>query len=726
MRRTLRNLTLILGLAQAWLAAGPPAPTPEWTVSPGAKAISALPRTAWLKDGTLLLCDTRRPEAERVLERLDPAPGARRPALDQAKAMAGLKELLGEAAPAGLPWPEEVDDLGRRALVKAGDALLVLDLQAATWRRLAGARAAALAPDGRRVALVRDHDLHILDLETGTEVRITRDGSETVLNGQFSWVYGEEIFDHREAACWWSPDSRSLAFLRSDESAVPLHSFTDFQPFQARVVAQRYPQAGQPNPRVTLGVASARAGTVAWMGLAPAAYEYLVRVTWLPASDRVAVQALNRAQDTLDLLLVDRATGAAAAILRERDADWVHFYDPWFLADGRQFLWASDRTGYNHLYRYDLDGRLVNAVTAGAWSLTPWGMYSGGRTGLVAVDEKAGRAYYTRHAGGGTASQLWRVGLDGSGAAPVSSAEGHHSVTFAPDRQTYLDAWSSLARPPSLTLARADGAPLRTLAEARTGLDLQLPGLLTIPAGDGFPLPARITWPRAVDKARRHPVIFSVYGGPGAPCVLDQWGGWDLLCQQLLVAEGYIVVAVDNRSSAAIGRKFEAAIRGRLYGDVELNDLADAVRWVKAQPWADPDRVGIWGWSGGGTYTLAALTRTREFKAGIAVAPVTDWRYYDSVYTELAMKSPADNPEGYLATSQVRTAKDLHGRLLLVHGSYDDNVHPQNSQAFIDALVQSGKLFEYMVYPMRQHSLSDDPARIHLLRTMVDFWKRNL
>ena len=507
---------------------------------------------------------------------------------------------------------------------------------------------------------------------------------------------------------------------------MPLHSFTDFQPFQARIVAQRYPQAGQPNPRVTLGIAAAGAGTVAWMGLAPSAYEYLVRVTWLPDSGRVAVQTLNRAQDTLDLHLVDRATGAAAAILREHDADWVHFYDPWFLRDGRQFLWVSDRTGYNHLYRYDLDGRLVNAVTAGDWSLTPWGMYSGGRTGLAGVDEQAGRAYFTRQAGGGTGSQLWRVALDGTGAAPVTSADGHHGIAFGPDPQVYLDTWSSLSRPPSLTLARTDGTLRRTLAEARTGPDLQLPERCTIPAGDGFPLPARITRPRSFDPAVRHPVIFSVYGGPGAPCVLDQWGGWDLLCQQLLVAEGYVVVAVDNRSSAAIGRKFETAIRGRLYGEVEVNDLADAVRWVKAQSWADPDRVGIWGWSGGGTYTLAALTRTREFKAGIAVAPVTDWRYYDSVYTEMAMKSPADNPEGYLATSQVRTAKDLHGRLLLVHGSYDDNVHPQNSQAFIDALVQAGKLFEYMVYPMRQHGISDDPARIHLLRTMVDFWKRNL
>jgi dipeptidyl-peptidase-4 len=703
---------LLFGLTQVCLlAAGQPV-TPEWMQSPEARALFAQPRTLWLKDGTLLLDDVRKPEKERCIERLDPATGKRVPALDTAKALASLQAALGaKEVPALLPWPEALDDAGRRALVQAGDGYFVMDLANASFQAVPGADSASLSPDGRRVAFVKEHDLYVLDLDTRAERRLTKDGTDTVLNGTFSWVYGEEIFDHRDEAFWWSPDSRTLAFLRSDDTAVPLHSFTDFRPFQAKVVQQRYPQPGQPNPVVRVGFADAGTGALAWMDAAPGSFEYVVGVTWLPQGGRAAVQTLNRAQDTLDLALVEAATGTAARILRERADTWVHFYEPTFLKDGKHFLWASDRTGYNHLYRYTLDGKLVNPVTHGDWSLTPWGQYAGGRCGLLSVDE------------GSVEAQLYRAKLDGSRFERLSKEKGRHGASFSPDGRFYLDRWSSTTVPPSLAVHRADGTTLQVLAPAPTGLDFQASILFTIPAADGLPLNASVLRPAGFDPAKRYPVIFHVYGGPGAPQVLDRWTGFD---DQLLAGQGYVVVAVDNRSSAAVGMKYEAAIKGQLYGDVEMQDLLSAVKWVKAQAWTDPERVGVWGWSGGGTYTLAALTRSREFKAGIAVAPVSDWRYYDSVYTEMSMKLPADNPKGYEATSQVATAKDLHGRLLLVHGTFDDNVHPQNAQAFADALIASGKVFESMAYPMRKHGISDGPARLHLYRTMLDFWKRNL
>jgi dipeptidyl-peptidase 4 len=714
---------LLLGFAQVCLLTAAQPHTPEWALSEDAKALTKLPRTLWLKDGTLLLEDLRKPEKERFLERLDPATGLRKPALDTARALASLKALLGEKeAPAKLPWPEGVDDRCRRALVQVGEAFLLLDLPTATFTRLPAAKAASLSPDGTRAAFVRDQDLYVVDLDTRAEKRLTLDASATVLNGTFSWVYWEELYGHRDEAFWWSPDSRGLAFLRSDESAVPLHSFTDFQPHQARVVTQRYPQAGQPNPAVRLGLASADTGAVTWMALPEASYEYVANVTWLPGGDRVAVQTLNRGQDTLDLHLVDWS-GKVQTVLREQNPDGVHFYEPRFLKDGKHFLWASDRTGYNHLYRYTLDGKLVNPVTQGEWSLTPWGD-DNGATGLQGVD--GGWAYFTCQASGSVERQVWKAKLDGSGLKRVTAEDGTHAPAFSPDFRYFVDTWSSVTRPPSLALRKADGTVAQVLAEARDGKDLVLPSLFTLPAADGLPLPARVSKPRNFDPARRYPVIFYVYGGPSAPSVADRWGGGGNAFDQVLLEEGYVVVSVDNRSSAAIGRKYEAANRLRLYGDVEVNDLLAGVRWVKAQPWADPERVGVWGWSGGGTYTLAALTHTREFKAGIAVAPVSDWRFYDSYYTELVMKRPEDNPDGYKATSQVEAAKDLHGRLLLVHGTHDDNVHPQNSQAFMDALIASGKLFDTMVYPMRKHGIADKPATLHLYRTMVEFWKKNL
>jgi dipeptidyl-peptidase-4 len=303
-------------------------------------------------------------------------------------------------------------------------------------------------------------------------------------------------------------------------------------------------------------------------------------------------------------------------------------------------------------------------------------------------------------------------------------------VSFSPDRRFFLDAHTSHRTPPSLTLRTAAGAPVSVVAPPRTDLlatlDLVVPDLTTVPADDGFPLPARIVRPQGFDPSRRYPVIVNPYGGPSSPTVRDGFYGGSSLFEQVLARAGYAVVNIDNRSATGIAKKLEDPVARRVWSDNELADVLAGVRWLKAQPWVDPGRVGIWGWSGGGTFTLLAMTRSTEFKAGIAVAALVDGRFYDTKFEEAYMKTPADNPEGYEHIALQKRAKDLSGRLMLVHGTYDDNVHPQNLWVFADALIEAGKPFDMMVYPMRQHGIEDRPARRHLFNAMLEFWKRNL
>jgi dipeptidyl-peptidase-4 len=310
--------------------------------------------------------------------------------------------------------------------------------------------------------------------------------------------------------------------------------------------------------------------------------------------------------------------------------------------------------------------------------------------------------------------------------ARITREDGLHRVAFSPDRRFYVDTHSNRDTLPSLALYDAAGNRRAVLAES--WMDRVAPfgfskkEIFTLAAPDGFALPASLVKPPSFDASKRYPVLIHVYGGPGAPIVQDAWSR-DGFFDQLLAARGYVVASIDPRSATGRSKTLENLVAGKMMGDVELDDLLAGVRWLKAQSWADPDRFGIWGWSGGGSYTLLALTRSKEFAAGISGAPVTDWHFYDSKFGEAYMKTPDANPDGYEHTSFVRRARDLHGRLLLVFGTYDDNVHPQNAWAFADALVNAGKPFDLMVYPMRKHSFTDAAAKIHRAEKMLEFWK---
>jgi len=708
--------------------------TVEWVFSDAAAELTALPTTAWTAANEVLLLDPRVPKATRTLERLDPRTGVRRVAVDRAKAFASLEALVGkEALPETFTWPDSLDRAGRRAAYLVAGDVFVLDIAASRFTRVTrtptAESIARLSPDGTAVAYVRDHDLWVTGLDGGGKARLTADGSETVLNGSLSWVYWEEVFESKEDGYWWSDDSRSIAFLRTDESAVSVMTWVDFKQPVPALVHQRYPKAGGVNPAVRLGIVDVKSGATAWLPRDAVPYEYILRVTWRPDSGRVAVQTTNRAQTRLDLWLVDRTSGEATRALSDDDPAWVTIHDLQFLADGR-FVWSSERDGFTHLYLYGADGTLANRLTSGAWSVRGTGAFYGAPLGAATVDDAGGRVFFTALEKSSIERHLYSVRLDGSGFERITREDGTHRVSLSPDRRFVLDAHSSHRKPPSLTLSTAAGAPVSVVAPPRTDLlatlDLAVPELTTVPADDSFPLPARIVRPKGFDPSRRYPVIVNPYGGPSSPTVRDGFYGGSSLFEQVLARAGYAVVNIDNRSATGIAKKLEDPVARRVWSDNELADLLAGVRWLKAQPWVDPGRVGIWGWSGGGTFTLLAMTRSTEFKAGIAVAALVDGRFYDTKFEESYMKTPADNPAGYEHIALQTRAKDLSGRLMLVHGTWDDNVHPQNLWVFADALIEAGKPFDMMVYPMRKHGIEDRPARRHLFNAMLEFWQRNL
>jgi len=708
--------------------------TIEWVFGDEGRQVSSLPSTFWLKDGSLLLYDGRKPQSQRAFELLDPSTGVRRQAFDLAAALASLNALLpASEAMHTLEWPNSFDQAGRHAVYILNGDLFLLDTAAARFSRLTKTEAEELSPgfspDGKRLAFVRANDLYVIDLDKTTETRVTRDGSETTLNGTLSWVYWEEIFGRRDIGYWWSPDSSALAYLHTDESQIPVSYFTDFQPDTPRVIKQRYPRAGGTNPRVSVAVAEIGRKGPKWVQIADPPFEYILRVKWLPDGSRLSVQTLTRDQRVLGLHIADRKSGWSTRILTETDPAWINSHDDLhFLKDGRHFLWASEKDDYYHLYRHSMDGRLVNQVTRGSWAMASSGGVPWVKQAVSGIDEANGWVYFTAMERSSIERNLYRVKLDGSNMTRLSSEPGVHRVSMSPNTQFYLDGFSDARTPPSLTLRRSDGSLQQTIAapitEPLARFDVQYPSLLTIPAADGFPMPARILKPRDFRPEQKHPVILFVYGGVSSPTVANAWQS-DLLFYQLLLEEGFVVIKVDNRSATGISKKLENTVLGKV-GEPETRDLLDATRWLKVQPWVDAGRIGVWGWSNGGTMTLNLMTRSKEFKAGISVAPCIDWRYYDTKWTEAILKTPKENPQGYAATSLVARAADLHGQLLLVHGSYDDNVHPQNTQAFADALIKAGKLFDMLVYPMRKHDIGDRAATVHLYRTMLEFWKRNL
>jgi dipeptidyl-peptidase 4 len=732
-RKTLSHVALWLLAALPAAAQTPRELTVDWVYGDEATEAVKVPKFAWTSSGDVLFLDERKPSAERTIERVGAQTGTRSAAVDARAALSSLRALSPSGdVPTSLAWPEAIDPAGRTAVYLYGDDLYVLDIAASRFDRLSSTEAKEmlprLSPDGRKLAFVRGNDLWVVDLASKKETRLTSDGSDTILNGTLSWVYWEEIFDRGDTGYWWAPDSSAIAFLRTDDSPVDVSTFTDFAPAVPRVIRQRYPRTGGLNPTVRLGIAEVAGGKTAWMEPTGASYEYILGVEWLPDSSAVAVQTTNRAQTKIDIWRFDRAGGKATLVLSDDDPPLAYQKELQFADGGKTWIVSFENAGHTQLYRYGADGSRKNAVTQGNWSVRGNNSFQA-PLGSAFVDDANGLIYFMAIEKSPLERHLYRIRPDGTGMTRITREDGTHKIALSPDRRFYVDTWSNANTPPSLAIYDVSGKRRAVLAESRTDLlapyELTKREIFTIPAPDGFALPASLLKPPNFDPAKRYPVLIHVYGGPGSPIVLDRWGRDDLF-EHLLAQNGYVVASFDPRSATGRSKELEDLVVGKMMSDVELGDLKDAVKWLKAQPWADAERFGIWGWSGGGSYTLLAMTRTQEFKAGISGAPVTDWHFYDTRFGEAYMQTAETNPEGYALTSFVKRAKDLSGRLLLMFGSYDDNVHPQNAWAFADALIAAGKPFDIMVYPMQKHSFTSKAAIKHRAEKMLEFWKLNL
>jgi len=576
-----------------------------------------------------------------------------------------------------------------------------------------------LSPDSKHLAYTRANNLYAFDLDSGLEYQITADGSETVYNGWASWVYFEEILGRgsRYAAFWWSPDSRKIAFLRFDDSPVPIFPIFRSTGVHGELENQRYPKSGDPNPKVKLGIVALPDNKVVWADFDENADHYVAWPFWLPASDRLAVQWMNRGQDNIKIFSVDPKTGGKEEILDEKQAAWVEFFeDLYFFKDGSGFLLRSDVDGWRHLYSYDLKGKLRARLTEGSWQVA----------GISLVDEKNKWVYFSANKERSTETGLYRVRFDGQGLEHLSKEPGSHFCQVSPGASYFLDMSTSVEHPSRQDLFRSDGTRVRNVdsSESPTIKEYALAKkeLFTIPTEDGYSLPAYWILPPDFDEAKKYPVVFTVYGGPGAPTVSNSYPPvpWLYLAQ-----EGIIVLSVDHRGSGHFGKK-GAALMHRSLGKWEMDDLSQAVKWLRQKPFVDAAKIGITGGSYGGYTTCLALTYGADyFTHGIASSSVTDWRLYDSVYTERYMDTPAENKEGYEFGSVMTHAKNLKGVLFLEHGDMDDNVHMQNTVQLIDALMEQDKNFEYIVFPNQRHGFGGK-KRENANRRHVDFWFKHL
>lgn len=649
--------------------------------------------------------------------------------LGDTTSLASLKAAGGPSS-GPLPWPDIIDPNGNAFLYHLSAGYFLFDITSNSFKKLDAIPSAAeqvrLSPDDSMVSFVKDHNLYGLSIADGQTKQLTTTGAPSFLNGTLTWEYWEEIYNHDDTATWWSPDSKHLAFFETDESPVPLSTVVDFRQQYPKLVTQCYPKPGQPNPIVRLKVIDESSGDIASVPVVDG-QEYIVGVKWA-GPDELLFETLNRAQSEAKFNVFKPSTGTAATIAKD-DNNWLDVYTDFDYIDGGKYLlFDSAKDGQEHLYKAATDGSgSVQPVTHGSWQVISKDLF--GPDAVDYVDREHDRIFFTCTRDSYLDRNVYSVNTDGSNLQEITKEQGTHSASFSPDGRYYVDSFSSLKAMPRDELRSSDGKLIAVVAKSDPSVMAQYAhstGKLTfIPARDGFLLPAWIVKPRNMKPGKKYPVILSIYGGPEAPQVNDQWDfGW--ADNQLYCDAGFIVANVDCRSSMVKDRLLTANVHGHFYGASERNDFVDAARWLKKQPDIDPNRVGIMGWSGGGGNTLNCMCHSTEFKAGIAGAPYADPSFYDVFYSEHLFGLPKDNPQGYADAAVEHFAKNLHGKLLLMWGTGDDNVHPQNEEAFIDACIAAGKQIQVMIYPMRKHGFADLGAIEHRQQAFLDFFKANL
>jgi dipeptidyl-peptidase 4 len=615
----------------------------------------------------------------------------------------------------GIPSYQWAPD-GKHILFVSSGQLYLYDLAARTSILLAPAKKDVVdphfSPDGKRIAFIYQHDLWVVPTARGKERRLTFGGNKLLLHGEPDWIYLEEL-DVR-SGYHWSPDSKHIAFIELDERPVPVYPLTEQSSKQATVDFQIYPKAGDPNPLVRVGIVDLKSRKTVWVDRAA---EYIPRVDWADV-DAVALQLLNRAQNELELIEANPASGRSRSLLVEKDAHWVDVTDDLtYLSEGRQFLWTSDRSGFHHIYLYDRDGRLIRQITSGDWVVSD----------IVGVDEKNGWIYYRSNQFETIGLNLFRIRLDGSGAERLTEESGTHRISMNAASTALIDVSSSLNRAQRMSVIKLTGEKRIDFFQPRdlSVFDLVSPEIQEVKTPDGAIIRVLLYKPRNMEPGRKYPLVVYAYGMPGVPTIQDAWAGNRGLFHQFLVQQGFLVAQIDDRSSALPGHKHAVAGYHNL-GPLAAKDFEMALQYLKSFPFVDGEATAIWGWSGGGYTAAYHLTHTALFKAGVAVAPVTDWRLYDSIYTERYMGMPDRDPEAYDRSSVLKAAANYQGRLLLIHGTLDDNVHPQNTIQLVDALIQNNKRFDLMLYPDKTHDISGAAASVHLYSTIYEFLERNV
>ena len=575
----------------------------------------------------------------------------------------------------------------------------------------------SFSPDGKRVAFVRKHDLYTIELATGRESRLTSDGAEHVFNGRLDWVYEEELASRTGRSYEWAPDGGAIAYLRLDETAVGAYPLVDFLQVPAKATFQRYPKAGTANSVASLRVVAMDGSP---RGEArPEGDIYIVPAfSWTRDSKSVCYRVLNRAQDHEEVRLLEVPGGRSRTLFTEQDPYWINVFDPpRFLADGR-YLWQSERDGFAHLYVGTAAGGAPRAITSGRWIVDR----------VLGVDEKHALAYFTANEENIRRRAIYRVGLDGRAFARLPLPKGTHSAELSPDARHLLDTFSTVAQAPVLSLLDSSGKALREVDRPENRLaefELATTEEMEVAADDGTKLAARLVKPADFDPSRKYPLIVYVYGGPHSQVVRDNWGATSLL-DHYLASKGFLVWSLDNRGSSARGHAWETPLF-RETGVHELKDQLAGVRYVQSLPYVDAGRIGIWGWSYGGYMTLYALTNApAAFKCGVAGAPVTHWKFYDTIYTERYMRTPKENPKGYEASAPLTKARELKAKLLLIHGTADDNVHMQNTMAFVDALAKAGRPYELQVQPGQKHGFRGKASLNFRNAAIAKFFQENL
>jgi dipeptidyl-peptidase 4 len=681
----------------------------------------------WLDDRTFTW--PRTSEKGTVVEQavIDTQTGQKRTLFDAAKLQAAAKRIGGVSDDEAKRltqqrgWNFSPDK--KTVVLTVGDDLYLYTFDSDSMTRLTSSpgeeQEAGFSPDGRFVSFVRNNNLYVVDVATQRERQLTTDGSEDMLNGMFDWVYQEEVYGRGNFhGYWWSPDSSRIVYLQLDERPVKRFTVVDHIPTMQRLENELYPKAGYPNPIAKLFTVTANGGSP--REISTDSYSggdfLIVSVDWTPDSSKVFYQITNREQTWLDVNTVDATGGTPKTLFRETTKAWIepdYNQKITFLKDG-SFLWLSERNGYKHLYQYGADGAVKKQITDGPWEVRV----------LHGVDKNNDWIYFSGTERSVLGTDVYRIHPDGSALARLSEAAGEHRAIFNPSMAQYVDSWSDVQTPTQISLIRNDGSRVRTIdsneVAALRDVRASKPEFLQVKTRDGFTMEAMMIKPPDFDPSKKYPVYEFTYSGPHAQQVRNGWRGATYLWWQLIAQRGAIVWVCDNRSASGKGMQATWPIY-KHFGELELRDLEDGLKWLTSQPYVDGSRVILDGWSFGGFMTTYALTHSTMWAGGMAGGTVADWHDYDSIYTERYMLMPQNNPDGYEKSSPRFAAKDLHGKLLLMHGTIDDNVHMQNTIQLMYELEKAEKPFRLMVYPKSRHGVSDPALVEHLHMTQLDF-----